>query len=95
MLDEEDIPVLPLHDSFIVRAIFKDVLSKVMEVSFRDIIKGDPTIDAKRSLLDGVAKFYALRDYSFDDYVEDQETSSGYYQRNAEWKQVWGLSGWD
>jgi hypothetical protein len=30
MLDEEDIPVLPLHDSFIVRAIFKDVLSKVM-----------------------------------------------------------------
>ena len=95
MLDEEDIPVLPLHDSFIVRAIFKDVLSKVMEVSFRDIIKGDPTIDAKRSLLDGVGKFYALRDYSFDDYVEDQETSSGYYQRNAEWKQVWGLSGWD
>ncbi len=95
MLDEEDIPVLPLHDSFIVRAIFKGVLSKVMEVSFRDIIKGDPTIDAKPSLLDGVGKFYTLRDYSFDDYVEDQETSSGHYQRNAEWKQVWGLSGWD
>jgi hypothetical protein len=95
MLDEEDIPVLPLHDSFIVRAIFKDVLSKVMEVSFRDIIKGDTTIDAKPSPLDGMGKFYTLRDYSFDDYVEDQETSSGYHQRNAEWKQVWGLSGWD
>ena len=34
MLNEEDIPVLPLHDSFVVRAIFKDVLSDVMEVLF-------------------------------------------------------------
>jgi hypothetical protein len=95
MLDEEDIPVLPLHDSFIVRAIFKDNLSKVMEETFREAVQGDPTIDAKESLLDGVGKFYSLRDYSYDDYLEDQKTHSGYHQRNTEWKQVWGLNGWD
>jgi hypothetical protein len=90
MLNEEDITILPLHDSFIVRAIFKDVLSDVMEVSFKEVIKGEPSIDAKASLLDGVSKFYSLNDYSFDDYLEDQSTHSGYHLRTTEWKQVWG-----
>jgi hypothetical protein len=95
MLNEEDIPVLPLHGSFVVRAIFKDVLSDVMEVSFKEIIKGEPTINAKASLLDEVSKFYSLSDYTFDDFLEDQRTLSDYHQRNTEWKQVWGLDGWD
>jgi hypothetical protein len=95
MLDDEGIPVLPLHDTFIVRAIFKDVLSDVMEVSFKEIIKGEPTIDAKESLLDGASKFYSLNDDSFDDYLEDQSTHSGYHLRTTEWKQVLGLNGCD
>jgi len=93
MVNEEDIPVLPLHDSFIVRATFKDVLSDVMEKSFKEIIKGEPSIDAKASLLDGVGKFYSLSDYTFDDYLEDQSTHSGYHQRTTEWITSWNSTG--
>ena len=93
MLNEEDIPVLPLHDSFVVRAIFKDVLSEVMEISCKEIIKGEPTIDAKASILDGVSKFYSLSDYTYDDYIEDQSTHSGYHQRTSEWITLWNSTG--
>jgi hypothetical protein len=93
MVNEEDIPVLPLHDSFIVRATFKDVLSDVMEKSFKEIIKGEPSIDAKASLLDGVGKFYSFSDYTFDDYLEDQSTHSGYHQRTTEWITSWNSTG--
>ena len=93
MLNEEDIPVLPLHDSFIVRTIFKDILSDVMEKSFKEVIKGEPTIDAKASLLDGVSKFYSLSDFTFDDYLEDQSTHSGYHQRTTEWITLWNSTG--
>ena len=93
MLNEEDIPVLPLHDAFVVRATFKDVLADVMELSFREIIKGEPTIDPKASLLDGVSKFYFLSDYTFDDYIEDQYTHSGYHQRTNEWITMWNSTG--
>ena len=75
---------------FIVRAISKNVLSDVMEVSFKEIIEGEPTIDAKETLLDGASKFYSLNDYSVDDYLKDQSTHSGYHLRTTEWKQVWG-----
>jgi hypothetical protein len=93
MVNEEDIPVLPLHDSFIVRATFKDVLSDVMEKSFKEIIKGEPSIDAKASLLDGVGKFYSFSDYTFNDYIEDQSTHSGYHQRTTEWITSWNSTG--
>ena len=93
MLNEEDIPVLQLHDSFIVRTIFKDILSDVMEKSFKEVIKGEPTIDAKASLLDGVSKFYSLSDFTFDDYLEDQSTHSGYHQRTTEWITLWNSTG--
>lgn len=89
-------PVLPIHDSFIIRHGREKVLLKAMEEAFVEVVGVDPVIDMDKTILDppdgheGSELIYALDLLDVDD--ERRKSHSEYFLRNDQWEQCFGLS---
>jgi hypothetical protein len=94
MLDN-GVVALPIHDSFIVRIGFQNDLIRAMEESFKEIVGVECKIDKKEVITEN-APNVPQSSKEYQDYVLDMIRSHlGYTKREAQWKLVRGMGGWD
>ncbi|WP_339643676.1 hypothetical protein [uncultured Porticoccus sp.] len=89
MMREFHTPVLPVHDSFIVRNRFRDELIQVMEEEFRSVYNrtGDTEIesDIRQDRWDqGEGRIY-YGETNSDEVMDELNTYSTYYTLESEW----------
>jgi hypothetical protein len=98
-LYQEDIVVLPVHDSFIVRRPWVGRLQKAMIEAFEEVVGATPKVDPKEteelgSIVetgDGIITGESM--WKIVNTGDDQHR--GYEKRYGEWIKVWGNLGWD
>jgi len=99
---EEEIVVLPIHDSFICRKGFRRKLRQVMNVAFQEEVNAMPSM---KSDIQELTEHQFLSQVEHEEVVNLSELMNGlgeylsdtssYIKRKGQWIEVWGLSGWD
>jgi len=99
----QDIVVLPIHDSFIVRRGFEGYLKSAMNRAYQKYVAAIPGMKADHQELT-LEEWEQAKDPSagiisgaeamaiFHNTVGKYE---GYKKREHQWRQNWGLVGWD
>lgn len=92
LLDEGH-TVLPIHDSFIVRRSAEGLLREAMNEAFDKFVGIPAVIDEDESIYDRKGDRHFVNAHEIkDEAFEDLKDRSLYYQRQAQWEQVWGPS---
>jgi len=92
LLDEGH-TVLPIHDSFIVRRSAEGLLREAMNEAFYKFVGIPAVIDEDESIYDRKSDRHFVNAHEIkDEAFEDLKDRSLYYQRQAQWEQVWGPS---
>lgn len=101
-LYDQDIVVLPIHDSFIVRGGFEGYLKSAMNRAYQEHVLAVPGLksdkqemtfdewilpEGETGILSGAAVIDLMKD-GLNDYRQ-------FETRNNQWKSSWGLVGWD
>ena len=93
LLDEQ-VTSLPIHDSFIVRRGAEDLLLRVMNQAFREIVGVDGQIDRDETVYDPPPGYDGPRIIRGSDLIDKTKKHiiecSSYHRRAYEWEQVWG-----
>jgi hypothetical protein len=93
---EKDIIVLPVHDSFIVRRGFEGYLKRSMNTAFQEVINAMPRMKQANPQVHPIRNSAVLtKEEAMNLAIQRKDNHNGYFQREAQWKGVRGLEGWD